>query len=61
NVPHVFRSLATASRMTLHVDVIRGENDHHKSEAAFKALALALKQAVALTTSTEIPSTKGTL
>lgn len=61
NVPHVFRSLATACRMTLHVDVMRGENDHHKSEAAFKALALALRQAVAPTASTEIPSTKGTL
>ena len=34
--------------MTLHVDVLKGSNDHHRAEAAFKALALALRQAVAL-------------
>jgi imidazoleglycerol-phosphate dehydratase len=61
NIPHVLRSLATAARLTLHVDVLKGENDHHKAEAAFKAVALALRQAVALTSSQDIPSTKGTL
>ena len=35
------RSLAIAGRFTLHVDVLRGENDHHRAEAAMKALALA--------------------
>ncbi len=61
NIPHVLRSLATAARITLHVDVLKGDNDHHKAEAAFKAVALALRQAIALTSSQDIPSTKGTL
>jgi imidazoleglycerol-phosphate dehydratase len=41
--------------------VLRGQNDHHRAEAAFKALALALRQAVAITTRTGVPSTKGSL
>jgi imidazoleglycerol-phosphate dehydratase len=61
NISHLLRSLATAARLTLHVDVLRGENDHHRAEAAFKALALALRQAVACSGSDEVPSTKGTL
>lgn len=61
NVPHVIHSLATASRSCFHVDVLRGSNDHHRAESAFKALALALRQAVALDGTTEIPSTKGSL
>ena len=48
-------------RATIHVDVLRGENDHHKAEAAFKALALALRQAVALDGPDQVPSTKGVL
>lgn len=47
NIPHVVRCLATAGSFTLHVDVLRGDNDHHRAEAAFKALALALRSAVA--------------
>lgn len=61
NIPHVLSSFATAARLTLHVDVIRGTNDHHKAEAAFKATALALRAAVSLDGSTAIPSTKGML
>jgi imidazoleglycerol-phosphate dehydratase len=61
NVAHVLRSLAVAARFTLHVDVLKGENDHHKAEAAFKATALALKQAIACTGYHDMPSTKGTL
>lgn len=61
NVAHVLRSFATAARLTLHVDVLKGENDHHKAEAAFKATALALKQAVACSGFDDVPSTKGTL
>ena len=61
NVSHVLRSLANTARLTLHVDVLRGENDHHRAEAAFKAVALALRQAVACSGSDEIPSTKGVL
>lgn len=61
NLTHFFVSLATTARMTLHVDVLKGENDHHRAEAAFKALALALRQAVASDGSGEVPSTKGVL
>jgi imidazoleglycerol phosphate dehydratase HisB len=61
NIPHVISSLATALRATIHVDVLRGENDHHKAEAAFKALALSLRAALARTSSTAVPSTKGVL
>lgn len=61
NLGHVLQSLAIAARATLHVDVLRGVNDHHKAEAAFKATALALRQAVARDGGTTVPSTKGTL
>ncbi|MCP4603738.1 MAG: imidazoleglycerol-phosphate dehydratase HisB [Proteobacteria bacterium] len=61
NASHVIQSLATASRAAIHVDVLRGENDHHRAEAAFKALALALKQAVTRSGSKDVPSTKGVL
>lgn len=62
NVTHFFVSLAMAGRLTLHVDVLRGGNDHHKAEAAFKALALALRQAVEPDERVNgAPSTKGTL
>lgn len=61
NLTHVFVSLAMAGRMALHVDLLRGQNDHHRAEAAFKALALALRQAVALDGSSGVPSTKGVL
>ncbi len=61
NIAHFLRSFSTAARLTLHADLLRGENDHHRAEACFKALALALRSAVARTASNEIPSTKGTL
>jgi imidazoleglycerol-phosphate dehydratase len=47
NVGHFLESLAMAARMTLHVDVLRHKNAHHAAEAAFKALALALRAACA--------------
>jgi imidazoleglycerol-phosphate dehydratase len=47
--------------MALHVDVLRGANDHHRAEAAFKALALALREAVRLDGPDQVPSTKGVL
>ena len=61
NIPHLLRSLATTAQLTLHVDVLKGENDHHRAEAAFKATALALRQAVAHSGFDDVPSTKGTL
>ncbi|KAA3639061.1 MAG: imidazoleglycerol-phosphate dehydratase HisB [Armatimonadetes bacterium] len=60
NLTHFFRSLAIEGRMALHVDVLRGDNDHHKSEAAFKATGLALKKAVAVNND-RIRSTKEVL
>jgi imidazoleglycerol phosphate dehydratase HisB len=60
NIVHFFRSFAMEARMALHVDLIRGDNDHHKAEAAFKAVALALREAVAVTGG-DVPSTKGVL
>ncbi len=61
NITHFFESLAMSMRATLHVDLIRGRNDHHKAEAAFKALALALRDATRITRGDSMPSTKGTL
>ncbi len=61
NIGHFLRSLAMASRSTLHTEMLQGENDHHRSEAAFKSLALALRQAIARGDSASIPSTKGQL
>jgi imidazoleglycerol-phosphate dehydratase len=61
NIPHVIASLATAGRLTVHVDVLNGENDHHRAEAAFKALALALRAAVTRDGTAGVPSTKGVL
>lgn len=60
-ISHVFESFATAARITLHVDVLRGRNDHHKSECAFKALAVAIRQAISFDESAGVPSTKGVL
>lgn len=57
---HFLKSMTDSARMSLHLRVLVGANDHHKVEAAFKALALALKQAVAVNRS-GIPSTKGLL
>ena len=59
-IPHIFHSFATEAGITLHVDVLHGENDHHKAESAFKATALALKEAITRTGSQDVPSTKGT-
>ncbi|KAG9102805.1 imidazoleglycerol-phosphate dehydratase [Ceratobasidium sp. 370] len=60
-IPHVFHSFAMAAGITLHVDCLRGENDHHRSESAFKALALALREATERTGGNDVPSTKGVL
>lgn len=61
NIPHFLHSMAMTARLTLHADILFGDNDHHKAEAAFKATALALRQAVVRSASRDIPSTKGTL
>ena len=59
---HVFESLATHAQFALHVRVLRGRDPHHVTEAQFKAVARALRAAVALDDRVSgIPSTKGTL
>jgi imidazoleglycerol-phosphate dehydratase len=57
-----FRALTNAAKLTLHLQVEAGTNSHHMIEAAFKAFARALRQAIAIDpTETGVPSTKGTL
>lgn len=58
-VPHFFRSLCDSAGLNLNLKV-EGDNDHHKVEACFKALARALRQAIRRE-GTELPSTKGAL
>jgi imidazoleglycerol-phosphate dehydratase len=57
-----FRAVASASRLTLHIDLQAGTNGHHMIEACFKAFARALRAAVSIDPEeTGVPSTKGTL
>ena len=61
-IPHFFKSVALASRMTLHMALLYGENDHHKCEALFKAFGRALGEAVTLDPRRAgVASTKGVL
>ncbi len=61
NIPHVVASFATRAGITVHLEVLYGDNDHHKAEAAFKALALALREAWAPSGFGAVPSAKGVL
>ncbi len=58
-----FQAFATNAGITLHVETLYGTNDHHISESCFKALARALRAAVAIDerAKDEVPSTKGSL
>jgi imidazoleglycerol-phosphate dehydratase len=61
-VEEFLRAVALNAKLTLHLTVERGTNAHHAIEASFKALARALREAVALDpTEHGVPSTKGTL
>jgi imidazoleglycerol-phosphate dehydratase len=62
-VEHWFQSFAQTAGLTLHVENLYGRNNHHLVESAFKALARALRQAVAIDPrkADAVPSTKGTL
>lgn len=59
-VEHFWRSLCEAAAMNLNL-VVTGDNDHHKIEAGFKAVARALRMAKQRTGSDALPTTKGTL
>jgi imidazoleglycerol-phosphate dehydratase len=61
-VRHFFKSVAQAARMTLHMELLYGENDHHKAEALFKGLARALSDSIAVEPRRAgVSSTKGKL
>ena len=62
-VRHFLQTLAVESRSTLHVKLLSGVNPHHMAEAAFKALARALRDAVEIDprSARQVPSTKGTI
>lgn len=60
-IPHVLESFAQGAAITIHVDCLRGFNDHHRAESAFKALAVAIKEAISRTGTDDVPSTKGVL
>jgi imidazoleglycerol-phosphate dehydratase len=57
----LWRALSIHLGATMHVDVIRGRNRHHVAEATFKALGLALREAMAATGGPGVPSSKGVL
>ncbi|MGC8571372.1 imidazoleglycerol-phosphate dehydratase [Caldivirga sp.] len=59
-VPHFIRSLASSLKATIHVKVMWGENNHHVAESIFKALGLAIGQAIQVKGS-GVPSLKGVL
>jgi imidazoleglycerol-phosphate dehydratase len=62
-VEEFFKSVATNAKCNLHVNVPYGTNNHHVSEAIFKATAKALRQAVSIDprAGDQVPSTKGSL
>ena len=63
DIEHFFDSLAQASKANIHINVLYGSNEHHKIEAAIKALALALRQALTIEPriGDQVPSAKGVL
>ena len=61
-ITHFFKSLAVSSRMTLHLSILYGINDHHKCEGMFKSVGRALRAAVELDPRRKgVVSTKGIL
>lgn len=61
-VREFFTALAMNGRLTLHIETLYGDNDHHIAESCFKGVARALGAAVAVTApGGAIPSTKGAL
>ena len=62
-VRHFLEVFALEGRLNLHAEILYGANEHHKAEALFKALARAIRQAVAIDPriAGDVPSTKGTI
>ena len=62
NICHFLESFGVSLRSNLHTRVLYGKNDHHKIEAAFKSLALSLRNAISIDNRIEaVPSSKGVL
>jgi imidazoleglycerol-phosphate dehydratase len=62
NIKEFFQAIANQAGMTIHIDLLRGENSHHIVEAVFKAFARAFKEAVAVAPGVEgVWSSKGKL
>lgn len=62
-IPHFFESFAHEAKLNLHARLLAGQDDHHRAEALFKALARALNQAVKIDPQLggAVPSTKGVI
>jgi imidazoleglycerol-phosphate dehydratase len=59
-IKHFFYSFSAATKITLHQEILYGDNDHHKAESLFKGLGKCLVQAIDIV-SDKIPSSKGML
>ena len=62
-IEHWFHSIAQAAGITLHVELLYGQNNHHVCEAIYKGFARAMRQAVSIDArkADAVPSTKGML
>lgn len=61
-IEHFFKSVAENLKANVHIDLLRGRNNHHRCEAIFKSFALALREAVAINPRISgVQSTKGKL
>lgn len=60
-IKEFLKAFVSEAKITLHVKILNGENNHHIAESIFKGLARALKEALSITDKKRIPSTKGKL
>jgi imidazoleglycerol-phosphate dehydratase len=60
NFKEFFRAFVNESKTTLHINLLYGENDHHKIESVFKSFARTLKEGIQIT-SDKVSSSKGVL
>jgi imidazoleglycerol-phosphate dehydratase len=62
DITHFMETMSLSMRANIHIEVLHGSNDHHKAEAAFKALARCLRSATSLDPRRkDVPSSKGVL
>jgi len=61
NIKEFFKAFVSNSFMTLHINLMYGENAHHNAECIFKAVARTLKEALRIDSTQGMPSTKGSL